>query len=663
MFVPDWSAPRSESFTRMCAPTLAIGMALTLATAISLTSSAQAAVPDQQDNQPEQPRQAHQSPALGISPTFGRWVDTVHLRYNPENANNLWTDSGLMIELLREAADRWERVSGIRFDIALAGTTTPQTGEIPVSWRYEPSGNWAGRAGPHYASYDTDRGYFPYSAGSVVLNSAVNLNQDLDMLQVLTHELGHILGLGHSENPQSIMYANPYNRLQFPVEDDIRAVQVLYGQPSIPFALQWGPPEWQYVPPPAASAEKTRYLFKPNQHSQMVTGHRVALDTFANVLTSSINDATPDNQWVVLSGAIGNFNYNAATDIPALLTVISPTGQLYASRRFHLLCGARQACINSMFIDRTETMKMLPGTWRVYVTEDEKLVANPQLLFSTTVEVDTFTEYNRTPQARVEMEAGPEANSLFVQVFVDDPEGNSVDVIWHLPGTRIDRNGDGMVDNHLRENLGSNTQTARRHITFPNGGEHDLFIQVNDDAGRRGSDGEYAFPGSGFQTLLKVSVTFPLTSLANTSVMSSHVPVRNSRWLANINGVKPDSDYQLPYQLIGSVADGAERLYSCVLVFTQGQPDPAYGGELDVTFEITSLERGEVSLIANRHSQRVPGANPSHTRCSGRFETSTGIYRDTLRLDDTVFDVTFRLTDDTDLKFGLIAAEELLRED
>lgn len=56
-----------------------------------------------------------------------------------------------------------------------------------------------------------------------------------DLLMVATHELGHSLGLAHSLDPGAIMY--PYytgaNQLG---QDDIKAIQSLYGECSMHFS-------------------------------------------------------------------------------------------------------------------------------------------------------------------------------------------------------------------------------------------------------------------------------------------------------------------------------------------------------------------------------------------------------------------------------------------
>jgi len=53
-----------------------------------------------------------------------------------------------------------------------------------------------------------------------------------NLLQVATHEIGHALGMGHSEVPQSVM--NPFSKdydAQFRLStDDILGIRSLYGK-------------------------------------------------------------------------------------------------------------------------------------------------------------------------------------------------------------------------------------------------------------------------------------------------------------------------------------------------------------------------------------------------------------------------------------------------
>ena len=55
----------------------------------------------------------------------------------------------------------------------------------------------------------------------------------IDLLQVAVHEIGHSLGLDHSQDPEAIMFPSysSYKAGLDLAEDDIKAIQALYGAP------------------------------------------------------------------------------------------------------------------------------------------------------------------------------------------------------------------------------------------------------------------------------------------------------------------------------------------------------------------------------------------------------------------------------------------------
>jgi predicted Zn-dependent protease len=155
--------------------------------------------------------------------------NTVKWYYNPSNQI---FNTEKTVASVKAAAAAWEKVCGIKF--VYMGTTEQKLthtsdDKFIIGWlddnRYKSRFGKSSSAHTHiwWTRYIDD--------GEMSLNADAWKNKNYDDFQgIMTHELGHLLGLAHSDNPDSIMYF-PYRSAQYqmtPTKYDIDAVIKLY---------------------------------------------------------------------------------------------------------------------------------------------------------------------------------------------------------------------------------------------------------------------------------------------------------------------------------------------------------------------------------------------------------------------------------------------------
>ena len=145
-------------------------------------------------------------------------------------------------------------------------------------------------------------------------------------------------------------------------------------------------------------------------------------------------------------------------------------------------------------------------------------------------------------------------------------------------------------------------------------------------------------------------------------------------WPSPYNGVTPDSSLGLAFNNIGSYDMTGSTIYTCLRVFTDGLPGSVDGiGEFDIGFTVVSLDEGTVQVTKFREFNVIGALNENVELpdCSGKFETTTGVFTDTIETKlymnllgnllpiIKTFNMTFDLIDPDNLILKLSSYQEL----
>lgn len=178
--------------------------------------------------------------SAGVTITQGRWRDGDIVWYYNGDQKPASVNDADFVELVKQAFRIWS--AGCNLSVQYGGPTSVPADNahviaadtVVVGWAPLPSGV-GGTAGPF--STDTSSNSYYVTAGVVQIsadNTPYNLAPDR-LLYIVVHEIGHLLNLAHSDEPYSVMYANPFDAISSASEpyhvyaDDISTYASLYG--------------------------------------------------------------------------------------------------------------------------------------------------------------------------------------------------------------------------------------------------------------------------------------------------------------------------------------------------------------------------------------------------------------------------------------------------
>lgn len=199
------------------------------------------------------PTRANESAAISEYRAISAWNKT-DITYVFVNGTDK-LDGDVERDLVRGAFALWAGQTPLIF----TEITDSSTADIVIGWASGDHGDGDPFDGPGdvlaHASFPN-----PYDNSQVFLHFddderwVDSETQNVDLLTVAAHEIGHTLGLAHSNDPDALMYpsySGPYRTL---AQDDIAGIQVVYGVGSAPDPAPQVPPQ-DATPPPAAGQD------------------------------------------------------------------------------------------------------------------------------------------------------------------------------------------------------------------------------------------------------------------------------------------------------------------------------------------------------------------------------------------------------------------------
>ena len=193
------------------------------------------------------PSPVNESAAISEYRAISTW-DKLDITYVFANGTGQ-LDGEVERDLVRRAFALWAEQTALTFT-----EVTDNNADIVIGWAAGDHGDGDPFDGPGdvlaHASfpnpYDNSQVFLHFDDDERWVNSET---RNVDLLTVAAHEIGHTLGLAHSNDPDALMFPSYSGPRRFLGDDDIAGVQSLYGVASAPRPAPEAPPE-NATPPP-----------------------------------------------------------------------------------------------------------------------------------------------------------------------------------------------------------------------------------------------------------------------------------------------------------------------------------------------------------------------------------------------------------------------------
>jgi hypothetical protein len=278
-----------------------------------------------------------------------RWPDgNIAWYYNPAGQPAAFSKEQVLVTM-NQSMQNWQAGCKVRFVYMGETNAAPaiQNGVTTVGWgKSQPAGYQA------YTNSWVANGTRLYNEADITFDPAL-VSKLSDLGGLAAHELGHLLGLDHSDQPQSVMFADPYNpdlNMTLPTGDDLATCAKMYGAPGL-------------VPLPgyltAPTTPNAAYDIQFNIHLANAPGNpltRVAANTAG---------------YLIFSVQYGNLPVGSALSY----RLITPGDSIYAADSWQVTAtdaGARALRAN---LD-TDNLPKLDGQWALQLLRDGQVLAS-----------------------------------------------------------------------------------------------------------------------------------------------------------------------------------------------------------------------------------------------------------------------------------------------